>query len=287
MESTPPRVRFTASPLPVAGAVAVVCLLASLSALAHQAVFGSDPSTYPRHLMAVLSLPFSTAVFLATWGLLRYEGVSAGDIGLDRSALLPGAVAFALLWALIAGAGVAYLTATGAAGALGASLGMPWYWVPVWFLLMLTLSNGLTEEFVFRGYVQSKCVALADARSGLPSTAVGIPAAALLFGVVHLPLAVILHGVSLRAVPWVLLNNLIPGVAYGLVYHLTRNLWYTGFVHGFANATALPFDPAAIPLFGSLATLVALLLALGYRRWGRTAGRVAVTRRTEVGSPGE
>lgn len=52
---------------------------------------------------------------------------------------------------------------------------------------MLTLSNGVTEEFVFRGYVQSKCTALVSS-DRVPAPAVGILIAAVLFGVPHAPL---------------------------------------------------------------------------------------------------
>jgi membrane protease YdiL (CAAX protease family) len=280
MDSTPRRARFTAGFAPVVGVVAFVSLVATLSVVAHLVVLGPETSEYPRHVSAVLSLPFMVIIVLGTYGILRYEGVSATDVGLCRSTLFPGVVAFGLFWAWVTVAGVGYLVATGATGELGFSFEMPWYWVPVWFLLMLTLSNGLTEEFVFRGYLQSKCTALAPSRSRGLSVAVGILSAAILFGVPHVPRGLILEGASPAAIPWIILNGLVPGVIFGLLYYLTRNVWFVGFVHGFGNATVVPFDPSAVPGFTPFAALSGVVIGIGYRYRNEllAASRVPVPR---------
>ena len=69
------------------------------------------------------------------------------------------------------------------------------------------------------------------------------------------------------AIPWVLLQNALVSILYGGVYHLTRNVWYTAFVHGFSNAPVLPFETGAVPLFDEVAIGALLVVTLGYWRW--------------------
>jgi len=221
-------------------------------------------------------------LILGTWGVLRYEGVSASAVGLSRSTFLPGVVAFGVLWGLVSIVGVAYLLLTGASAQLGFAVDMPWYWGPVWVLLTLTVSNGLTEEFVFRGYVQNKCSSLVSARSHGLSAAVGILGGAVLFGVPHIPVGLLLEEVSPTAIPWIILGNLIPGITYGVIYYLTQNVWYAGFVHGFGNATVVPFDPSAVPSLVPVASVCGILIALGYSYLRRDARPVTVTTQTQA-----
>lgn len=284
MARSSPNPQFTAGLLPIVVAVGFVCLIATMSVIVHLRLLGPDRAAYPDHVVAVLSLPFSAVILLGTWRILRHERVTLSEIGLSKSTLLPGAVAFGLFWGLVTAAGVTYLIATGATGDLGVAFEMPWYWVPIWFLLMLTVSNGLTEEFVFRGYIQSKCTALTSTSSNGLAAAVGILTAGVLFGIPHIPLGILLEGASLRAIPFILLNNLIPGIAYGLIYYLTRNLWYTGFVHGFGNATVVPFEPSGIPMFIPIATTVAIVVSLGYRYWAKNTNRVTIRVPEQTGS---
>ena len=173
--------------------------------------------------------------------------------------------------------GVTYLAATGAGGAVGFAYEEPWYWVLLWFLLTLTVSNGLTEELVFRGFFQNKCAALAAGRSRVPADVVGIVAAALLFGIPHLPLGFILFEAGPLDVPWIILQNFIPGVLYGILYYLTRNLWFVGLLHGFGNAPVVPFDPTTVPSFTLITVAVGLVVGFGYRYWGRGAERVTIS----------
>lgn len=272
--------QFSPSLWPVAAVVAFVSAVAALSVVAHLSLLGPDVSAYPDHLSALLSLPFFTLMFLGTWWTLRAEGVSLSAIGLDASGVLPAVLGFGLVWVTSTLGGLGYLLATGSTDAVGFAVEGRWYWTLLWFVLTLTVSNGLTEEFVFRGYLQSKCSALASGRSWLPDSAVGIVAAAILFGVPHIPLGMLALGVPPRATPWIILGNLVPGIAYGIVYYLTQNLWYTGLVHGFGNATLVPFDQAAVPFFTPLTVAVGMCIALGYRYRARTDSSAVRPRKT-------
>lgn len=268
MRSSSRHLRFILSLVPLVAVVAFVSIVAVASATAHTAILGPEPSEYPNHLSALLSLPFMLVLVVGTWGVLRYEGVLASAVGLSRSTFLPAVIAFCVLWGWMSIIGVGYLVVTGATAQLGFAFDMPWYWVPIWFLLTLTVSNGLTEEFVFRGYVQNKCTGLASSRSHRLSVAIGILGGAVLFGVAHIPVGLLLEGASPAAIPWIILGNLIPGITYGIIYYLTQNVWYAGFVHGFGNAPVVPFDPSAVPSFIPVAAVSGLLIALGYRFMG-------------------
>jgi len=276
MSTSPRHLRFIPSLVPLVALVAFVSIVAAASVTAHTAVLGPESSEYPKHLSAILSLPFMMILILGTWGVLRYEGVSVSAVGLSRSTFLPAVVAFGVLWGWVSIVGVGYLVVTGATAQLGFAFDMPWYWVPIWFLLTLTVSNGLTEEFVFRGYVQNKCTAIVSSRSHGLSATVGILGGAVLFGVAHIPVGLLLEGVPPAAIPWIILGNLIPGITYGVIYYLTQNVWYAGFVHGFGNATVVPFDPSAVPSFVPVAAVSGILIALGYRHVGRDARPVTI-----------
>jgi membrane protease YdiL (CAAX protease family) len=273
--------KFSAGPLPLLAVVGFVTVVATLLVTAHLWVFGGDLEASPRHLTALLGVPLHALILVGTWGALRYEGVSLTDVGVDRTRILPGAAAFAAFLATVTLAGIGYLVATSGTAELGFSYSMPWYWVPVWFVLTLTISNGLTEEFVFRGYAQSKCIAAARPRLGRLSPAAGIVAAGVLFGVPHVPRGLLLEGASVAAIPWILLENLVGGgIVFGVLYYLTRNVWFVGFVHGWANSVpvVMPFDPGAVPYFTPMAIVVGLAVALGYRYRANDDGGVDATR---------
>lgn len=67
-----------------------------------------------------------------------------------------------------------------------------------------------------------------------------------------------------------------PRILYGVLYYLTRNLWFVGMLHGFGNAPVVPFDPAAVPSFTLVTVAVGFVVGLSYRYWGRDTERVTV-----------
>jgi hypothetical protein len=88
--------------------------------------------------------------------------------------------------------------------------------------------------------------------------------------VVSASIFALLHGTFLKIVPIFTL-----GVVLGIVYHLTRNLWYTIIIHFINNAFALlavyygnksallkrmSDDNVAVPLYGAI---ISLIIAIG------------------------
>ncbi|ADQ68810.1 putative protease of the Abi (CAAX) family protein [Halogeometricum borinquense DSM 11551] len=97
------------------------------------------------------------------------------------------------------------------------------------------LFTAIPEELVFRGYLQSKFVSLAGGKTG-KAVAVGVGITAILFALFHLPRWFLMsgHGVG-AALATRLLGLTLMGLAYGLVYALTRNLWLVALFHATMN----------------------------------------------------
>lgn len=159
---------------PLGGFLLGFAVLAVVSNAGRRAVLGTDPASYVASLWTA---PFFLLVAGGCWLALRHEGATLEDVGLSRAAFAPGALAFVLLWGWVVIAGSGYLVVTGATGEFGYHFEFPWYWFVVLLVLQL-LTVGLVEEFAFRGYVQSKCIALLGGRSRRRDVALGVVIAA-------------------------------------------------------------------------------------------------------------
>jgi membrane protease YdiL (CAAX protease family) len=209
------------------------------------------------------------------WMFLRSEGVSLGDIGLSLDRVGPAVVAVSAFYAALnlAGFGLATVTVGGSA------IGYQWSVAPtvavVAFLSQLVLA-GVTEELLFRGYLQSKVIAVLPTELRFESV-IGVAAAASLFVLAHVP-RVLTDGVpavgALAAYGVLLLAS---GMAFGLVYEYTQNLTIPILLHGagnmpgtmgivFFDSTAFQGGAFVAYVFAYLALAVGLVV--GYRRWG-------------------
>ena len=97
------------------------------------------------------------------------------------------------------------------------------------------LFTAIPEELAFRAYLQSKFTALAGG-GRRRATAVGVSLAAVLFALFHLPHWFLAsgHGVG-PALATRLFGLTLAGLAYGLAYALTRNLWLVALFHATMN----------------------------------------------------
>ena len=106
--------------------------------------------------------------------------------------------------------------------------------LPIAFVMLL-LTAGFTEEFLFRGVLQTRLTAL------LRSRALGVLAAAVLFGLYHIPYAYLnprwpSHGDLSAAFAAAMGQGVIGGLILGLVYVAThRNLIACIVVHALIN----------------------------------------------------
>ncbi len=88
--------------------------------------------------------------------------------------------------------------------------------LPLWLVLNLCVTS-LSEELIFRGWLQSALIRRWGA-------ATGITLAALLFGAAHLPFSA---GFAVVAT--------LAGLGYGLLFHLGARLWMVVLLHGMVN----------------------------------------------------
>ena len=223
--------------------------------------------------IALVAIP-GAVLFGIGWGIFRLEGIGLRDVGLSwdhaRSGLLwfAGiAVALNVLLVLVTVAvggslepGYADLTP------LLIAVAAVVYWVFV----------GVGEELVARAYMQNKLVALLGGGRSRTRKALGIGVAAAVFALWHIPQRLVVAGLEPAQLPGNLLVLFGVALAFGLVYELTRNVVFTGLVHG-----ALDFPPIAVSVFydGGATWVQGLLLVaivapfLGgiwaYRRWAR------------------
>ncbi|MFC7076743.1 CPBP family glutamic-type intramembrane protease [Haloarcula halophila] len=97
------------------------------------------------------------------------------------------------------------------------------------------LFTALPEELLFRGYLQGSVASLVGERSRR-ATGVGISVVAVLFALFHLPRWFLMSGHSVGVdLAARLLGLTAAGLAFGLVYALSGNLWLVALFHATMN----------------------------------------------------
>lgn len=82
--------------------------------------------------------------------------------------------------------------------------------------------------------------------------------------------------------PAYLLTIVVSGLAFGLVYEFTQNLYFVAFLHGFGNIWPLVVEWGSWTLW-TLVTYVAVVpIVLGYRYWMARTGHTPVVLRKEA-----
>jgi len=210
--------------------VPVAAYLVSLSVLS-ALVFASPAASPPP----VLGMAWGVFLVVLALGAFRIEGVSPRTVFPSARTLVPVSAVLAAFWALYNLVAVAL--------ALGGVVGFEAAWSrgvarPLPYLAALSSSllfTAIPEELLFRGYLQQRLVAMAggDTRRAVVSGAV---AAALLFALFHLPRWVLASGHGVGTALVVRLAGLtLAGLAYGIVYAVTGNLWLVALCHATMN----------------------------------------------------
>jgi membrane protease YdiL (CAAX protease family) len=221
----------------------------------------------------------SLVVFaLLTWLLLRREGVSASDIGFDADRVRIAVLLVAGMWVVVNAVAVGVLSV----------FGDPTVGVPradgsrgVWLVEVLVQAFfvGIVEEFVYRGYLQSRVVAAVGGSASRWLKALGVVLASSLFAVMHLPQRLLVSEMTIQQAAANVPLLLVVGVALGVLFEVTRNVALVGLLHG----TVLNRTPLFVVSFEgadaatgnlTLVVLVAVLLAVWlYRRWAKANRR--------------
>lgn len=241
---------------------------------------GPDIPVVEANALAVL---IDLALIAGVWRVLLQEGVEVAEIGLSTTLVAPaiGAVAVFYVALNVVGIGLGVLVA-------GSSVvGYQWPLPPIravaWFVYVLAVA-GIVEELVFRGYIQSKVIALVggDTRLGI---GIGIVVQSALFTASHAP-KVLTSGVpGTEAVTGLGGILYLSGLGYGILYELTQNLYIPILVHVAGNMLGaigiVFFDTGAFPPWAGVAyprmylALFSVVL-VGYRRCAFDAGRMPV-----------
>jgi len=226
-------------------------------------------------LLAVELGKFATLGGLTLYAL-RIEGVRSVELGLTRRHLVMAVVAFGGLWIALnlLGLGVATLTdQRWGLGLLQATVNPQWAPLPAPWLTTVLLNFlvvGLVEEFVVRGYFQTRVITLLGDGSRL-RTALGIVTASVLFGALHTP-GVVLSGASLGGILGSAALPALTGLLFGAFYEWTHNVYFVAMLHGLGNTWPLVIDWSSwsgTPLiaFWVGTAVVYLGVTFGYRYW--------------------
>ncbi|MFC7045849.1 CPBP family intramembrane glutamic endopeptidase [Halobacteriaceae archaeon GCM10025711] len=248
------------------GVAPLALLLVAVSVVAALVPLYVYPNLGGFAALAAMALAFATVAGL-TWLVLRYEGLTAEDVGLGGADVVPGVLAVAGLYLFInAVAAVFAFRATGTVRFVVPGETPAGVWVAM--ALVQVLFVGITEEFAFRAYVQNKLIALLGGGTDRVRKAGAILLGVFLFTLWHIPQRLFAQGLtSPGQILGTLVAVVILGTFLGLVYEYTRNVVLGGVLHGTFNWSFVFVADGS----GDLAMLVALpafvLIAWYYRRW--------------------
>lgn len=218
--------------------------------------------------------------------VLRVEGVRPVELGLTRRHLVMAVAAFGGLWVALNLLGIGVATITDQRWSLSllrANANPKWAPLPaswVTTVLLNFLVVGLVEEFVVRGYFQTRVIAVLGDGTRL-RTALGIVAASVLFGALHTPGAA-LRGASLGGILGSAALPALTGLLFGAFYEWTHNVYFVAMLHGLGNTWPLVVDwsswsGTALITFWVGTAVVYLGATMAYRyRTGSTDGTPVV-----------
>jgi len=264
------------------GVFLVVVLVQSVAANVVASVweFGPGIPVLEYNALAVL---VELALVGGIWWFIRREGVGFADIGLSTTLIGPALVTVAAFYIALN----VLVVGTGRLVAGPAVSGYQWPVSPIvavwWFLVQLAIA-AIVEELAFRGYVQSKVIALigSETRVGI-GTAIVVQSA--LFAAIHVP-RVLTSGVpGTQALAGYGGMLFLSGLGYGILYELTQNLYIPILVHAAGNMPEtigiVFFDLGAFPSWASTIyplvylALFAVVIAV-YRQRAFDAGKMPV-----------
>jgi membrane protease YdiL (CAAX protease family) len=227
----------------------------------------------PAWVAPAWSLAKFGALAALALGVFRMEGLAATDLGLAPRLFRPGVLTFAAVYAGVTLLGVGVAVVAGLPWGVDVLVDLPAQWTGIPAAGVATVAFqflvvGVLEELVFRGYLQTKVVALLgdDSRARV---ALGVVVAALAFGLMHAP-AVLVAGGSPAAVLVVVLARAGTGVAFGALYELTGNVYLVALLHGLGNTWVLLVDWTTWPTDAVVAFFLGVAVvyvggALAYR----------------------
>jgi membrane protease YdiL (CAAX protease family) len=230
------------------------------------------------------------------WLILRMEAVEVSALGFSRRHVLPALLAFGAFWLAMNVLGLGLALGFGNEWSISliwfvpevSSTAIDYGSLPGGWVLLIVLNFlvvGVIEEVAFRGYLQSKVIALLGAESRV-HIGVGILVTTLVFGALHTPAAI----VDSQGVSGIVASAALPTVTaifFGVIYEVTQNLPFVALLHGFGNSWPLVIhwgDWSGTPLllFWAGTAVIYLLVTGGYRYWAADTPVTPVVRREEA-----
>lgn len=233
----------------------------------------------PYSNLTVTSAVLSLGLVVAVVWVLRREDVQLLDLGLAPRLALPAVVAVGAFYAIgnLGGAAIAFASGN------TETVGYQWTVSPMGavfaFVVMLVFA-GLVEEFVFRGYIQTKCIALLGG-GRLSAIGLGVVIAGVLFSLSHIPRILVSGAPSGLSPEAYLLMLGVNGVVYGLLYEWTHNLYVPILVHAAGNMpgtagiyflTTTGWSAWAAIAYQLTLVSAFVLVLVAYRRWAGSLG---------------
>jgi membrane protease YdiL (CAAX protease family) len=208
--------------------------------------------------------------------LLQREGVSLPELGFQTRLAVPALLGVAALWTVLNLAALAAAAGTGTTNAVGFLYDRPLPAIAGTVLVQYGFV-AVGEELALRGFLQNKLVALFGGPERRRNRALGIVLMGLTFGLMHVPDRIVSDGLDAGALVGSVLVVALSGIAFGVIYDLTRNLYLVVFLHGTGNFYPLFVDVRALPddlqvAFNAVRILAYVGLVLAYRAWGPTSG---------------
>jgi len=212
--------------------------------------------------------------------LLRRETVSLRALGLEARLAAPALLGVVALWTGLNAALTAAAVGTGTQSAFGFLYDRPLAAIAATVIVQYGFV-AVVEELALRGFLQNKFVALLGGPNPRRNRALGIGLAALTFGLLHLPDRLLTDGLDAGALLGSVLVVTLSGLAFGVIYDLTQNLYLVIGLHGTGNFYPLFVDVTALPedvqvAYNAVRLLGYVALVVAYRAWGPTRddGRV-------------
>ena len=195
-----------------------------LAALAISALYleGISPRSVLPPVRTLVAVTVSLVVFWALYNLVAFGLALAGVVGFEAT------------WSRVVGHPLSYLAA----------------------LFSSLLFTAIPEELIFRAYIQQKLIAIAggETRRAVVS---GVAVAAVLFAAFHLPrwFLALGHGVGTGLIVW-LCELTLMGLAFGIVYAITGNLWLVALFHATMNIPPVLLTVSVPPELHLVATII-------------------------------
>jgi len=217
--------RFEGGPsVPVVSYLLVIVILSGLVAIS----LGESPPP-------ILGMAWGVFLFVLTCSAVKIENVPPRSFLPPVRTVVPVLGVVATFWGLynLVAAGLALGGVSGFGTGLSRTASHPLVYLAALFSSLLF--TAIPEELFFRAYLQQKFTALT---AGATRHAVlsGVGLASVLFALFHLPRWFLAsgHGIG-SALATRLLALMLMGLAYGVVYALTGNLWLVALFHATMN----------------------------------------------------